>query len=157
VYACLTMVIVDWKVAAAASVELVGLFYLYSRSLLSTHATASHRSRYAEDVRAPGGQPRSAARVLIQWQNLPAACRLPVLRLVSISGDKGRGVRALPAAQTWHTRRRRTQSSNIYNTHLHVRGVRALPAAQTPGGLAQLDVVLLKRLAHLLACNSLDL
>ena len=44
VYACLAMVIVDWKVAAAASVELVGLFYLYSRSLLSTHATASHRS-----------------------------------------------------------------------------------------------------------------
>ena len=43
-YACLAMVIVDWKVAAAASVELVGLFYLYSRSLLSTHATASHRS-----------------------------------------------------------------------------------------------------------------
>ena len=42
--ACLAMVIVDWKVAAAASVELVGLFYLYSRSLLSTHATASHRS-----------------------------------------------------------------------------------------------------------------
>ena len=34
VYACLAMVIVDWKVAAAASVELVGLFYLYSRSLL---------------------------------------------------------------------------------------------------------------------------
>jgi|LauGreDrversion4_2_1035121.scaffolds.fasta_scaffold2527873_1 hypothetical protein len=44
VYACLAMVIVDWKVAAAASVELVGLFYLYSRSLLSTHATTSHRS-----------------------------------------------------------------------------------------------------------------
>ena len=42
--ACLAMVVVDWKVAAAASVELVGLFYLYSRSLLSTHATASHRS-----------------------------------------------------------------------------------------------------------------
>ena len=41
-YACLA--IVDWKVAAAASVELVGLFYLYSRSLLSTHETASHRS-----------------------------------------------------------------------------------------------------------------
>jgi hypothetical protein len=48
-------------------------------------------------------------------------------------------------------------ASNIYKIHLHVRGVRALPAAQTPGGLAQLDVVLLKRLAHLLACNSLDL
>jgi len=30
-----------------------------------------------------------------------------VLRLVSLSGDKGRGVRALPAAQTWHMRRRR--------------------------------------------------
>ena len=28
VYACLAIVIVDWKVAAAASVELVGLFYL---------------------------------------------------------------------------------------------------------------------------------
>ena len=41
---CLGMVIVDGKVTAAASVELVGLFYLYSRSLLSTHATASHRS-----------------------------------------------------------------------------------------------------------------
>ncbi len=34
VYACLAMVIVDWKVATAASVDLVGLFYLYSRSLL---------------------------------------------------------------------------------------------------------------------------
>jgi len=40
---------------------------------------------------------------------------------------------------------------------LYVRGVRVLPAAQTPGGLAQWDEVLLKRLAHLLACNSLDL
>ena len=43
---CLGMVIVDGNVTgtAAVSVELVGLFYLYSRSLLSTHATASHRS-----------------------------------------------------------------------------------------------------------------
>jgi hypothetical protein len=105
----LAMVIVDWKVTAAASVELVGLFYLCSRShfIYARNCFASQH-RYAEDVRAPGGQPRSAARVLIQWQNPPAACRPPMLRLVSMSGDKGRGVRALPAAQACHMRRRRT-------------------------------------------------
>ena len=43
--------------------------FIYARNCF-----ASQR-RYAEDVRAPGGQPRSAARVLIQWRNSPFAVR----------------------------------------------------------------------------------
>jgi len=91
------MVIVDRKVTAAASVELVGLFYLCSRSLLSTHATASHR--------APGGQPRSAARVLIQWQNPSAAPSAHAAFRINVGGQ---GSGRSPAAQACHMRRRRT-------------------------------------------------